>query len=185
MSEFLQQLRANSERRNNKRRRPYDKNSQNVVYDRRNGNEPRKPAQRSASNPEQRSTTTHETISAIKSLLEGIVTSQERSAAAEERKASAFEDMADALHRIAENSLSPSVNPAAVLQSTEMVKLAKRQAKLESDPNRKRVMEVVTSMRAENATFHEIARRLEEEGLRTFSGRGKWHAQTVHRLCHE
>jgi hypothetical protein len=93
--------------------------------------------------------------------------------------------MADALHRIAENSLSPSVNPAAVLQSTEMVKLAKRQAKLESDPNRKRVMEVVTSMRAENATFHEIARRLEEEGLRTFSGRGKWHAQTVHRLCHE
>lgn len=185
MSEFLQQLRANSEKRYNKQRRQYDKNSQKVVYDRRNPNEIRRSAQRAAANPEHLSALALENSSAIKSLLEGISACQDRIAAAEERKASAFEDMADALHRIAENSLTPRINPVDVLQNTEMVKMAKRQAKIESDPNRKRVMEVVTEMRAENATFQEIARRLDQEGLKTFSGRGKWHAQTVHRLCQE
>jgi uncharacterized protein with von Willebrand factor type A (vWA) domain len=183
MSEFLQQLRANAEKRNHKRRRHYDKNHQNLVYDRRNTGEPRRSAQRSASNPEAASAITIETMSAIRDLLTGLSASQDRMAAAEERKATAMEDMADALHRIAENSLPQ--RGAAALHHPEMVKLAKRQAKLESDPNRRRVMEVISEMREKNATYHEIAARLDEEGLKTFSGRGKWHAQTVHRLCQE
>ena len=61
----------------------------------------------------------------------------------------------------------------------------KRRSKKYSDPNRKKVMDIIASMRKENATYQEIAERLELENLKTFSGRGKWHAQTVHRLCQE
>lgn len=45
------------------------------------------------------------------------------------------------------------------------------------------VMNMIRSMRANGATFAVIADHLIEKGIPTFSGRGQWHAQTVHRLC--
>lgn len=38
-------------------------------------------------------------------------------------------------------------------------------------------------MRDEGATYGQIADRLEGEEIPTFSGKGKWHAQTIHRIC--
>lgn len=49
--------------------------------------------------------------------------------------------------------------------------------------SRDAVMEIVNSMRSQGATFDQVAQRLVELGQPTFSGRGEWHAQTVHRLC--
>ncbi|MBU8911884.1 MAG: hypothetical protein KOO65_11500, partial [Desulfobacterales bacterium] len=51
--------------------------------------------------------------------------------------------------------------------------------------NRKTVMDIIQSMRAEGATFDQVASRLIELGQPTFSGRGEWHAQTIHRLCNK
>ncbi len=48
---------------------------------------------------------------------------------------------------------------------------------------RDEVMEIIHSMRDQGATFDQVAKRLIELGQPTFSGRGEWHAQTVHRLC--
>ncbi len=48
---------------------------------------------------------------------------------------------------------------------------------------RERIMEIIHTMRAEGATYDEVARYLIELGQPTFSGRGEWHAQTIHRLC--
>lgn len=45
------------------------------------------------------------------------------------------------------------------------------------------VMDIIDSMRKEGATFHQVAKRLVDLGQPTFSGRGEWHAQTIHRLC--
>ncbi len=45
------------------------------------------------------------------------------------------------------------------------------------------VIAMIRSMRKKKATFSEIAKWLDEEGIPTFSGRGEWHAQTIHRLC--
>ena len=45
------------------------------------------------------------------------------------------------------------------------------------------VMNIIHTMRTEGATFDQVAARLIELGQPTFSGRGEWHAQTVHRLC--
>jgi hypothetical protein len=48
---------------------------------------------------------------------------------------------------------------------------------------RDQVMDLIYTMRDQGATFDQVAKRLIELGQPTFSGRGEWHAQTVHRLC--
>jgi hypothetical protein len=48
---------------------------------------------------------------------------------------------------------------------------------------REEIMDIINSMREEGATYDQVARRLIDLGQPTFSGRGEWHAQTIHRLC--
>jgi hypothetical protein len=45
------------------------------------------------------------------------------------------------------------------------------------------IMDIIQSMRKDGATFDQVAKRLVDLGQPTFSGRGEWHAQTIHRLC--
>lgn len=45
------------------------------------------------------------------------------------------------------------------------------------------ILSIINSMRDQGATFAIIADYLKEKGIPTFSGRGEWHAQTIHRLC--
>ncbi|MEE4364314.1 MAG: hypothetical protein V2J08_10290 [Desulfotignum sp.] len=45
------------------------------------------------------------------------------------------------------------------------------------------VMSMIQEMRTNGATFSMIADHLKQKGIPTFSGRGEWHAQTIHRLC--
>ena len=51
--------------------------------------------------------------------------------------------------------------------------------------SRETVMDIIHSMRDDGATFDQVASRLIELGQPTFSGRGEWHAQTIHRLCNK
>lgn len=51
-----------------------------------------------------------------------------------------------------------------------------------TDAQRAQVLKIVKQMHKKSATYNQIALRLEKENLPTFSGRGKWHAQTIHRL---
>ncbi len=48
---------------------------------------------------------------------------------------------------------------------------------------RNAIMNIIESMRKDGATFDQVAKRLVDLGQPTFSGRGEWHAQTIHRLC--
>ena len=45
------------------------------------------------------------------------------------------------------------------------------------------ILSIINDMREQGATFAIIADYLREKGIPTFSGRGEWHAQTIHRLC--
>ena len=45
------------------------------------------------------------------------------------------------------------------------------------------ILATIQKMRDQGATFAMIAEYLTEKGMPTFSGRGEWHAQTIHRLC--
>ncbi|RLC31906.1 MAG: hypothetical protein DRH32_03570 [Deltaproteobacteria bacterium] len=51
-----------------------------------------------------------------------------------------------------------------------------------TDAQRAMALKIIKKMHKENATYNQIALRLEKENLPTFSGRGRWHAQTIHRL---
>ncbi len=45
------------------------------------------------------------------------------------------------------------------------------------------IISIINKMRDQGATFSMIAEYLSDKGIPTFSGRGDWHAQTIHRLC--
>ncbi len=45
------------------------------------------------------------------------------------------------------------------------------------------IISTINMMRDQGATFATIAEYLRDKGIPTFSGRGQWHAQTIHRLC--
>lgn len=49
--------------------------------------------------------------------------------------------------------------------------------------SREAIMDIIYTMRNDGATYDQVAHRLIELGQPTFSGRGEWHAQTIHRLC--
>jgi len=48
---------------------------------------------------------------------------------------------------------------------------------------REEIMDIINSMREQGATYDQVAKHLIDLGQPTFSGRGEWHAQTIHRLC--
>ncbi|MEA2060410.1 MAG: hypothetical protein U9P10_07885 [Thermodesulfobacteriota bacterium] len=72
----------------------------------------------------------------------------------------------------------------------EPVKVIKRTKKSEQEKtvkegllSREEVMGTIYTMREKGKTFDEVAKHLVKIGQPTFSGRGEWHAQTIHRLC--
>ena len=48
---------------------------------------------------------------------------------------------------------------------------------------REAIMDIIYGMREKGATYDDVAQQLISLGQPTFSGRGEWHAQTIHRLC--
>ncbi len=64
-------------------------------------------------------------------------------------------------------------------KSSDIPSVAARDKKILS---REEAMEVIHRMRNQGATFNQIAEYFIENGQPTFSGKGKWHAQTIHRL---
>jgi len=116
---------------------------------------------------------------AIKVFLENIAENQKRlaeveeiRALAEEKKSKTFEDLLEFLKSDGLEKLLSSRENAG----------KKRKAKKPIDANRKKIMQIIAKMRSKGETFDNIALYLENEKLPTFSNRGQWHAQTVHRL---
>ncbi len=74
----------------------------------------------------------------------------------------------------------------AVIRKRKKIVAPKSESVVSSDKkllSREKIMDIIQSMRAEGSTFDQVASRLVELGQPTFSGRGEWHAQTIHRLC--
>ena len=51
------------------------------------------------------------------------------------------------------------------------------------DLPREAILKIIKDLRTKGATFDQIAQHLVDIKQPTFSGRGVWHAQTIHRLC--
>ena len=64
----------------------------------------------------------------------------------------------------------------------QFLKHKPKKPKKSDNEHHKKVREIILSMWKNNKTYQQIADQLEKDGIPTFSGRGKWHAQTVHKL---
>ncbi|GBC63490.1 hypothetical protein DENIS_4484 [Desulfonema ishimotonii] len=143
-----------------------------------------------------------EALPEIKGLVENIAGNQqqlialeERKAIAEERKADAIDRLADAAIRFLESAETPfgaesepagSVRPELrVVSRNEPVAPIPPHVGIRRTGRNERdaVLNVIYAMRDEGATYTQIASYLEEKSVPTFSGKGKWHAQTIHRVC--
>ena len=86
---------------------------------------------------------------------------------------------------------------AAVQNANQDSNIVKRRRKIVASPSpvdsssgeavelmpREEIMDIINTMREQGATYDQVAKHLIDLGQPTFSGRGEWHAQTIHRLC--
>lgn len=192
MNEFLQNLRnqtAAKERRYNKNPKTnYEGANQSPSYhsERRGG---------ARTNPA--SASTRQDNQFLQALIEAFVETQkdrvfttERLAEAEERKADVLEHLADALERLLEYlaAASNETVPAAP-RTNEMEEELKDLELLDTTDDevrktsKKYILKFIEKLRNNNMTYEQIAKYLTENNYPTFSGRGRWHAQTIHRIC--
>jgi hypothetical protein len=207
MNDFLKSLRSNSrekrydrnERNDRPNRRHYgNSNHGNTSYsgnpqyinpqyknDRNNGN-----IRRYSKNPEDSRIVflLEESLPDIKELISRLASAGERLAAAEERKASALEGLSESLGSLASGELvmaAPAGVPAIGQRGGEADVETDDVRKPVNDMARDAVLDIILSMRDDGATYGKIADYLDSENIPTFSRKGKWHAQTIHRICRE
>lgn len=192
MSEFLKNLRREQDRRFDKTSRKYPDNKYGGA-DRQCGNYKRRPGYRKTGVANPLQNLLNENMPTIKNFLEGITDNQKRLAVAEQARAEVEERKADAMESIA-NHLKNLVAGGSPLQAQELADL---KSSLVAEPpvqeiqsvirptedDRKRVVQIIKEMRAQGITYDQIARHLEKENVPTFSGKGRWHGQTVNKLC--
>lgn len=123
-----------------------------------------------------------ESLTTIASSLERMSENQENLIKVQVRQYEAvgafFENLNEILMKRIVPTLDAASNPKTVKRGTTSYASGTHYTKDE-------VIEIIRSMREKRATFAEIAQALTDKGIPTFSGRGDWHAQTIHRLCKE
>jgi hypothetical protein len=200
MSEFLQNLRAKQNKRYDGNRRQYP----NPQYqDRRNEKDNRKQQQVVASAVETLSASLAENLPMIKTILEGVFENQKKLAEAEDRRARAEERKAILMENIFEYA-KQYFGGGLTLSGLEAMKIkteaqgdldiSSNEAVVEPDspivteydepsvPGREEVLAMIGDLREKGSTYDQIAKHLELEGIPTFSRKGQWRGQTVHRL---
>jgi|AntRauTorckE6833_2_1112554.scaffolds.fasta_scaffold69232_1 hypothetical protein len=195
MNEFLQHLRAtsNDKKRNNKFYKNQDKNIGNHYPERRNGNDRRLRAQKPSGIKEEAVTALKQSIDDIQAALQDQMIYAERTADAEERQADALENIADmfaAFMEKLEEAPAPSHHENESSQEADIIDernimMSPEEADAVKKTSRTYILNLIKSLREQNSTYDDIALYLTENSFPTFSGRGKWHAQTIHRLCQE
>lgn len=207
MNDFLKSLRSNSKDkrydRNDRNDRPnrrhygnsnygnssYSGNSQYInpqyKHDRNSGN-----IRRHNKSPEDSRIVflLEESLPDIKELISRLASAGERLAAAEERKASAMEGLSESLKALASGNVvmvAPDGVPAIGQSGAEADGEKVGAPKPVNDMARDAVLDIILSMRDDGATYGKIADYLDSENIPTFSRKGKWHAQTIHRICRE
>ncbi|MCW7754610.1 recombinase family protein [Desulfobotulus sp. H1] len=199
MNDFLQNLRnqtAAKERRFNKPPKGnYDTPPGTGHSERRSGQDRRTPRTPPHAAPVVR----EETMQTLVGTLEAFVETQrdrlfmeDRRAEAEERKAEALERLADSLERLMETIATPAPAPAPAPAATLSERSDRKDGQIpelgtsEDDvrkTSRKYILKLIEKLRKDNMTYEQIAAYLTDNDFPTFSGRGRWHAQTIHRLC--
>lgn len=149
-----------------------------------------------------------ELLPEIKSLLEALGESQKKLVANEKRKTLVLENIAASLRLMSGNNESiesPEVEgtPVAVdlagqpeeeetgIEASSEAKPEAAEADTDDEvskdnlprSSREEVRKIAMELREQGKTYKEIAQYLDDEKIPTFSGKGGWHAPTIHKLC--
>lgn len=167
MNDFLHNLRNQSHKRYERNRnKPFD--GQYRQGDR-HGSRDRKPQPRKGGEADH--------LVGIKRLMEQLLDQHRRLADSSELTALAAERQATALERIAAAMDRDRADafPVADVDGADPEAGA-------ADEHGPKAAEIIRTRRAQGASFEQIARQLNAEGIPTVSGRGQWRAQSVSRL---
>lgn len=105
---------------------------------------------------------------AIANFLNKTAESQARIAVSNEKRAEAVAKLVDTLPDIIQQTIPTRKEP--------------RRRKI--PPQKQETLDLINKLRNEdNMTLEQVADYLTKNNIPTFSGRGRWHAQTIHRLC--
>lgn len=181
MSDFLHNLRTGNLKRYDRPRKNYD-SPQNRNQNDRNYGKDRK-------GNYHKKVHTGDQLQDIKKHLEVIAQTIESNLKAQEKAASALERIALVLEA------TTGIKPAATVTPDDIARQppAEPQATLETDDQKSEIpdissdilMETITKMRNDGASFDKIAGELEKRDIPTVSGRGKWRGPAVSKLLKE
>ncbi|PIE74877.1 MAG: hypothetical protein CSA18_02915 [Deltaproteobacteria bacterium] len=122
-----------------------------------------------------------EIIPEFKKLMNSVITSNdnfaklmERFVAVEEKRNIVFESLGKSMEILAER-FGLEVDSG---ENTNDFKKTKKITEEEKD----RIMGIIFDMRKNGSTYEDIAVYLDSKKYPTFSNKGRWHAQTIHRL---
>jgi hypothetical protein len=194
MSEFLKNFRSAHSRYSGNKRNPYDGHYY-PAQERRNGNDRR--TESSHPSPKSSNALVHkleEFLPRLQELLETITENQQilidmkdRQTQSGELMALAFKDIAALLKAVTPSAKDVQTDrPASEPASDESVMTVKdlEQTEMKSSADEKKdVIRIMKKLRKKGGTYKEIANFLNENKIPTFSNKGHWHAQTIHRLC--
>lgn len=188
MDDFLHNLRTGKNKPFERKRRTYD-NPHSRFQDRQ-GNRNRRP-------PHPTRDFSNETLAAIRKVLDEISGNQKRMAeissrrvAVEERKAEALEALVGHLQEtsaLAESAppMAPQPPAAPAPQASEAAAPGAVPAAETHVLSRPEIVARIKTHRRAGLSYEKVARKLEEEGVQTLSGRGRWRGQTIYRLDRE
>ncbi|MDY0132136.1 MAG: recombinase family protein [Desulforegulaceae bacterium] len=111
-------------------------------------------------------------MSRITETNEKIVDALDHKIEIEEERNLIFGSLARSIELLAEKG--GSFIDASNSESVKIKKASKEQ--------KNKVLDLIVSLREDKSTYEEIADYLEAQGIPTFSNKGRWHAQTIHRL---
>jgi len=186
MSDFLKNLR-NTGKDNRPLKKPssynttryhYESQKKHFANEKRDGQDRRKEEMVVAKSQESIAASIVEIAPAIVEFMELAAKSRKRLVEAEEQKARAEERKANAIENILKELKETGIESLLGLQASKKSKKVKKPF----DQHRKKILQLISKLRNKGETFDNIALYLQKESLKTFSGRGQWHAQTVHRL---
>ncbi|MGM0418239.1 MAG: hypothetical protein ACQEQS_05915 [Thermodesulfobacteriota bacterium] len=122
-----------------------------------------------------------ELVPELKNLMQGITDTADRMAdimeryvAVEEKRNDIFESMEKSIQNMGVQNTASENNNENDVREQKTKKIPKEE--------KNRIMDLIISMRDKGSTYDQIAEHLGEENIPTFSNKGHWHAQTIHRL---
>ncbi len=181
MSDFLRNLRSTQKKDPTHQRKPLDghyfpQNDRRLIKDRRTTYSP----QDMNRLPEKLGEMLPEILEHVANLTEQVekqTSINEDIAESAIRRNNAIADFFEIANQLMSNDLIPSAaNMAHRPMATTSYASGTHYTKDD-------ILDMIQSMRNQGSTFAIIADYLKEKGIPTFSGRGEWHAQTIHRLC--